>query len=207
MNIPILLGTCGLLLSGASFAAELRIHSSEGTTIVVTPDSPRTGYERDWVRRSEREIDPSTRKEVSVSRRTKVDGSIYQYSGSGGKSELVDYAKTYLGSPYKLGGNNPSGIDCSGFVKNVYGKFGIDLPRTARQQYTTGKDIDRGDLSTGDLIFFGRGRSRDPSHVGIFLKDDKFIHSSSRNKGGVRIDSLDDNFYRQSYMGGRKLVE
>ena len=213
-----------LSLSGPAFAAELKIHSSEGTTVVVTPDSPKTEHGRTWVRRSEREIDPSTRKEVTAaanpkpSRGTKGSGALrppYTTNspdgetspGGNGKKELIDYAKTYLGSPYKYGGNNPSGIDCSGFVKNVYDKFGVKLPRTARQQYTTGAGIDRGELSTGDLIFFGRGRSRDPSHVGIFLEDGKFIHSSARRNGGVRVDSLDDNFYRHTFMGGRKMVE
>lgn len=206
INMLTLLVIC-LSLSSLTSAAEFMVHSSEQTMVILTPDVPKTGYERNWVRRSEREIDPSTRKELTVSRKTKVDGTLHPPPDGSGKKELIDYAKSYLGSPYRYGGNNPSGIDCSGFVKNVYGKFGVKLPRTARQQYTTGKDIDRGDLSTGDLIFFGRGRSRDPSHVGIFLEDDKFIHSSARKNGGVRIDSLGDNFYRHSYLGGRKLVE
>ncbi len=123
------------------------------------------------------------------------------------KKQLIDYAKTYLGSPYKYGGNNLSGIDCSGFVKNVYDKFGVKLPRTARQQYMMGTSIDREELSTGDLIFFGRERIGNPSHVGIFLEDGRFIHSSARKNGGVRVDSLNDNLYRRTFMGGRKLVE
>ena len=200
-------------LSGLAFAAELKIHSSEGTTVIITPDSGETGDGRNWVRRSEREIDPSTRKEVKVSTTgmqpggSKASAAGRTFPGVHDKKELIDVAKTYLGSPYKYGGNTPQGIDCSGFVKNVYSEVGVKLPRTAREQFTTGTSTDRGELATGDLIFFGRGQKRDPSHVGIFLKDDKFIHSSARKGGGVRVDSLDDNFYRQTYKGARKLID
>ena len=206
-KILMVLAFC-LCLWELTFGAERKIYTSKPTAVIVAPDSLSPGYGQTdvpgWVRRSERETDPNIRaqrlyKTNFPDNETSLDLII--------KKQLIDYAKSYLGSPYRYGGNNPSGIDCSGFVKNVYGKFGVKLPRTARQQYTTGKDIDRGDLSTGDLIFFGRGRSRDPSHVGIFLEDDKFIHSSARKNGGVRIDSLGDNFYRHSYLGGRKLVE
>ena len=220
-----------LSLSGLTFAAELKINSREAAMVIVAPDNPKTRYGRadvpGWAGRSEREIAPDIRKQVELSSRgkapgfarTAVPGWVQQSKPeidpgirkeslvSEIKRELVDHAKTYLGSPYKYGGNGLSGIDCSGFVKNVYDKFGIKLPRTARQQYMMGTSIDREELSMGDLIFFRQGHSGDPSHVGIFLEDGKFIHSSARRNGGVRVDSLDDNLYRHGFVGGRKLVE
>ena len=220
-----------LSLSGLTFAAELKINSREAAMVIVAPDSPKTRYGRadvpGWAGRSEREIAPDIRKQVELSSRgkapgfarTAVPGWVQQSKPeidpgirkeslvSEIKRELVDHAKTYLGSPYKYGGNGLSGIDCSGFVKNVYDKFGVKLPRTAREQYMMGTGIDKEELSMGDLIFFRQGRSGNPSHVGIFLEDGKFIHSSARRNGGVRVDSLDDNLYRHTFMGGRKLVE
>ena len=219
-----------LSLSGLMFAAELKNNSREAAMMMITPDIPKTKYGRTdvpgWVQQSKPEIDPirkqaelSKRKQVAVYGRTDVPGwvrrsvpetdpNMHEESlVSEIKKELIDHAKTYLGSPYKYGGNGLSGIDCSGFVKNVYDKFGIKLPRTARQQYMMGTSIDREELSMGDLIFFRQGHSGDPSHVGIFLEDGKFIHSSARRNGGVRVDSLDDNLYRHGFVGGRKLVE
>jgi cell wall-associated NlpC family hydrolase len=122
------------------------------------------------------------------------------------KEDLIGLAKTYLGSPYKLGGNLPTGIDCSGFVKQVYSEFNVQLPRTARQQFLEGTRVDKDDLTTGDLIFFRTKKSNDPAHVGIFIDEDKFIHASTRNGGGVRIDSLADQYYSRAFMGASRLI-
>ena len=126
--------------------------------------------------------------------------------GSGNKGDLIGFAKTYLGSPYKLGGNLMTGIDCSGFVKQVFSEFNVNLPRTAREQYLEGTRIDKDDLATGDLVFFRNKKSDAPTHVGIFIDDGKFIHASTRNGGGVRIDSLADQYYSRTFMGASRLM-
>ena len=153
--------------------------------VTVSPDNPKTGHGRTdvpgWVR-PKREIDLNTRKKTAMAAnpelsriaktagngRTDVPGWVRrslpeiepdirkEFLVSEIKKELIDHARTYLGSPYKYGGNGFSGIDCSGFVKNVYDKFGVKLPRTARQQYMMGTNIDREELSMGDLIFSGK---------------------------------------------------
>ena len=123
------------------------------------------------------------------------------------KKELISLAMTYLGTPYKLGGNFSTGIDCSGFVKQVYSAFDVRLPRTAREQFYEGRRIDRDDLAAGDLIFFRSDKSNDPAHVGIFVDEDKFIHATTRNGGGVRIDSLTDNYYRRTFMGASRVMQ
>ncbi|OPY63944.1 MAG: Murein DD-endopeptidase MepS/Murein LD-carboxypeptidase precursor [Syntrophorhabdus sp. PtaU1.Bin002] len=123
------------------------------------------------------------------------------------KKDLMAVAKTYLGTPYKLGGDMTTGIDCSGFVKKVFSAFDVKLPRTAREQFTAGTKIDKEELTTGDLIFFRRKNSDDISHVGIFMEDDKFIHASTRNGGGVRIDSLGDSYYRQTFIGASRVLQ
>jgi len=123
------------------------------------------------------------------------------------KSDLISFAKTYLGSPYKLGGNLMTGIDCSGFVKQVFSEFNVSLPRTAREQFLEGRRIDKDDLAAGDLVFFRSKKSDAPTHVGIFIDDDKFIHASTRNGGGVRIDSLADQYYSRTFMGASRLIQ
>ncbi|HEY3278385.1 MAG TPA: C40 family peptidase [Syntrophorhabdaceae bacterium] len=126
---------------------------------------------------------------------------------SGDRKELIGVAKTYLGTPYKLGGNFSTGIDCSGFVKQVFSAFSVSLPRTARQQYHEGTRVDKDDLLAGDLVFFRSEKSADPAHVGIFIDQDRFIHATTRNGGGVRIDSLADNYYRRTFMGASRLLQ
>lgn len=122
------------------------------------------------------------------------------------RKELISVARTYLGSPYKLGGNHTTGIDCSGFVKQVFSAFDVKLPRTAREQFHAGTPIEKKDLAPGDLVFFRSPKSKEASHVGIFLEDDRFIHATTRNGGGVRIDSVSDGYYSQTFLGASRLV-
>ena len=133
-------------------------------------------------------------------------GSQSRQPWSQDKKDLIGFAKTYLGSPYKLGGNLTTGIDCSGFVKQVYSEFNVRLPRTAREQFLEGTKIDKDELTTGDLVFFRSRKSNAPGHVGIFIDDDKFIHASTRNGGGVRIDSLTDQYYSGTFIGASRLI-
>lgn len=139
------------------------------------------------------------------SRRSRI-GLLPGQPWSQNRSDLIGFAKTYLGTPYKLGGNLTTGIDCSGFVKQVYSEFNIQLPRTAREQFLEGTKIDKDDLAARDLVFFRSGKNSAPGHVGIFIDDDKFIHASTRNGGGVRIDSLADQFYSRNFMGASRLI-
>ncbi|PIP40499.1 hypothetical protein CO110_00115 [Candidatus Desantisbacteria bacterium CG_4_9_14_3_um_filter_40_11] len=118
--------------------------------------------------------------------------------------QIVTTAKRYLYLPYKSGGEiGDESTDCSGFVKRTLGYFGIKLPRSAREQFNMGVPVT--ELAEGDLVFFTTYASY-PSHVGIYIGDDKFIHSSSYRSGGVRIDSLESNYYHQRYIGARRVV-
>jgi peptidoglycan DL-endopeptidase LytE len=121
------------------------------------------------------------------------------------QQRLILFAKKLLNIPYKFGGNGLLGIDCSAYVKKVYGLVGIDLPRSARAQFTEGKPVDEGDLSSGDLVFF-RTYASFPSHVGIYLGNNLFIHASSRSKR-VTIDSLETPYYWKRFIGAKRLIE
>ena len=118
--------------------------------------------------------------------------------------KITLFAKKLLNIPYKFGGNSILGIDCSAYVKKVYGLLGVDLPRTAREQFNEGEAIDKEELSVGDLVFF-RTYASFPSHVGIYLGNNLFIHASSRGKK-VRVDNLETPFYVQRFIGAKRLL-
>ncbi|MGB9715956.1 MAG: LysM peptidoglycan-binding domain-containing protein [Thermodesulfovibrionales bacterium] len=125
-------------------------------------------------------------------------------SNMGIREKLILFAKKMMDIPYRFGGNSIFGIDCSGFVQKVYSMIGISLPRSARQQFEEGKPIDKADLSIGDLVFF-RTYAPFPSHVGIYLGDDLFIHASSIKKK-VTIDSLTTPFYLKRFIGAKRVI-
>ena len=114
-------------------------------------------------------------------------------------------AKKFLNIPYRFGGNSVRGIDCSAFVKKVYSLVDINLPRSAREQFLEGNSVDKEELSVGDLVFF-RTYAPFPSHVGIYLGNNLFIHASSRSKK-VTIDSLDTPYYFKRFMGAKRLLD
>ena len=125
--------------------------------------------------------------------------------GSGLSERLVHFAKRMLNIPYRFGGNSLLGIDCSAYVKKVYSLVGIDLPRSAREQFRQGTVVEKQDLSIGDLVFF-RTYASYPSHVGIYLGNNLFIHASSKKKK-VTIDSLEKPFYIKRFIGAKRLID
>lgn len=119
--------------------------------------------------------------------------------------EMLDTALSYLGVPYRFGGMSPrTGFDCSGLVNYVFRQaFGLSLPRSAREIARTGVAVARGELKPGDLVFFNtRGFSN--SHVGIYIGDSKFVHAPN-SRGRVRIDDMDNTYYRTRYNGARRI--
>lgn len=107
----------------------------------------------------------------------------------------------WYGTRYRFGGSTDRGIDCSAFMQVLAGyAFGWMLPRTAREQYVGMTSIARNDLKEGDFVFFNtRGGV---SHVGMYLQNDKFVHSSSSQ--GVSIGDLNDSYWSRRFIGGRR---
>ena len=112
-------------------------------------------------------------------------------------------SEEFLGLPYVYGGTTKAGFDCSGFVQYIYSQFGIKLNRTASSQANQGVAVSRKDLFPGDLVFFnGNG------HVGIYIGDNKFVHSCNR---GVVITYLGNDaevgtYYSDRYCGARRII-
>ncbi|MFQ3573060.1 MAG: LysM peptidoglycan-binding domain-containing protein [Thermodesulfovibrionales bacterium] len=121
------------------------------------------------------------------------------------RERVILFAKKLLHLPYTFGGTGAFGVDCSAFVQKVYNAVGINLPRSAREQFTKGEKIDKEDLSKGDLVFF-RTYASFPSHVGIYLGNNLFIHASTLNKR-VTIDSMDTPYYVKRYIGAKRLLK
>lgn len=120
------------------------------------------------------------------------------------KSPIIDYAMTLQGVPYRYGKESPDeGFDCSGFVKHVYGKYGVPLPRTARQMAAVLPPISRYHIQSGDLVFFNTS-AMPYSHVGIFIEDDRFIHAPSRRTGRVLVSSLNNRYWSKRFVGARR---
>jgi cell wall-associated NlpC family hydrolase len=116
---------------------------------------------------------------------------------------LLETALTFRGTPYRYGGSDPSGFDCSGFVQWVFARYGMALPREVRDQYRIGRDIDRDDVLPGDLVFF-ETVSRGASHVGIALGGGEFVHAPS-SRGVVRVERYDGAYWSSRWVGARRL--
>jgi len=118
--------------------------------------------------------------------------------------DTLSYALSLLGTAYRYGGTSPKeGFDCSGFVQYVYRRFGVGLPRIAREMAQQLPPVDSTEKQPGDLVFFNtNGRSF--SHVGIYLGADRFIHATSRTGKTVKISSLWDAYWRRRLNGLRR---
>ncbi|MBC7329877.1 LysM peptidoglycan-binding domain-containing protein [bacterium] len=141
----------------------------------------------------------STAKKTLTAKGTKTSSN----KGNGAPG-VVGTALAYQGTRYSYGGFSSRGFDCSGFVKYVYQKHGLNLPHNAAAQYRYGKPVSKSELQPGDLVFFRTGRSKRINHVGIYIGNGKFIHASSA-RGRVRIDSLNEGYYKSRYVGARRL--
>ena len=105
--------------------------------------------------------------------------------------------------PYRNGGSDPSGFDCSGFTQYVFAQHGIALPRETREQFRIGEKIGLKDIRIGDLVFF-QTVAKGPSHVGIVVDDDQFVHAPS-SAGVVRIEHLSLPYWSRRFIAARRL--
>lgn len=122
---------------------------------------------------------------------------------------VIEEAMRYIGTPYRWGGKSPSGFDCAGFTRYIYGHFGLQLAPSAAPQYKAGPKVARDELQRGDLVFFnGRGGGSAIGHVGIVTSvkgnSFEFIHAASN---GITITSSEDAYYVKRYVGACRVVD
>jgi cell wall-associated NlpC family hydrolase len=116
---------------------------------------------------------------------------------------LTGTALALRGSPYRDGGGDPSGFDCSGFTQYVFAQYGIALPRDVRAQYRVGKSITPEEVTAGDIVFFSTTEPG-PSHVAIAIGGDEFVHAPS-STGVVRVEHLSSSYWSPRFLGARRL--
>ncbi|MDI6853432.1 MAG: C40 family peptidase [Deltaproteobacteria bacterium] len=136
------------------------------------------------------------------------------------EATLSRVLQDFYGAPYKSGGTDPSGVDCSGLIQAVFQRAGVKLPRTVVQQYNTGQPVNLGDLRFGDVVFFNRfcqtkkydifvagilppAYVQEVCHNGIYIGEGRFVHASPR---GVFVSRLDAEVWRASFMGARRYL-
>lgn len=119
---------------------------------------------------------------------------------------LAIYAMSLYDTPYQYGGKSRvNGFDCSGFVQFVFqNSLGMQLPRTSAEMGRVGMPLEADQLKPGDLVFFNTTRSPN-SHVGIFIGENRFVHSPRSGKA-IMLTSLNDKYWRARYNGARRIT-
>ncbi len=119
-------------------------------------------------------------------------------------AQLNEQLGQWRGTPYRYGGINRAGVDCSGFVYLTFrDRFNLQLPRTTAAQTDIGTRIDKDELLPGDLVFFKTGGGENGLHVGIYDTDNQFIHASTSQ--GVVRSSLDNVYWRKAFWQARRI--
>lgn len=138
-----------------------------------------------------------------------IEPAVQQADVSG---NLIDYARKFLGRPYRRGGKTPAGFDCSGFTSYIFRNFDISLGASSSAQFQQGHPVKTCDVRPGDLLFFsGRGARNNVGHVGMAVEIESdgtiiFIHSAT--SGGIRYDRYPDGgYYSRRYMGARRMID
>ncbi|WP_054025879.1 C40 family peptidase [Bacillus sp. FJAT-28004] len=131
----------------------------------------------------------------------------FQAGSAFADSKFNGIVNDLIGTPYKSGGTSSNGFDCSGFTSYVFEKMGIDITRTSGSQAKEGTKVAKADLIPGDLVFFDTigGNNSAISHVGIYIGDGKFVHSSSSR--GVVTDKLNSEYYEGRYVTSRRIMD
>jgi len=109
----------------------------------------------------------------------------------------------FRGVPYRFGGADPAGFDCSGLVQYVFAQYGISVPRVVEQQWELGDKVKPKDIKPGDLLFFST-KGPGASHVAIAVDSERFVHAPN-SAGVVRVETLSSSYWESHYLGARRL--
>ena len=125
--------------------------------------------------------------------------------GLTGVDALVATALSLRGVPYRNGGADPNGFDCSGFTQYVFAQSGVALPRAVHEQFAIGVSVDGRNVVEGDLLFFS---TTEPgaSHVAIALGGGEFVHAPS-STGVVRVERLGSTYWAPRFLGARRVMQ
>jgi cell wall-associated NlpC family hydrolase len=188
------------------------LNKKNGWYKVITSNK-KQGWIAGYLVKIKKKIKPKKKKLASLASKEIKQKSIPVSSVEQDKSKISSFgekivktALRYKGSRYRWGGITSRGFDCSGFVLNVFRQYGINLPHSTKALYQKGVPVKAGELKPGDLVFFHTTRPG-ISHVGIYVGNGMFIHSSSLRSRGVRVDSLSNGYYKRRFIGARRIIK
>lgn len=122
---------------------------------------------------------------------------------TGEGERIAAAAELLVGSPYRFGGSGPREFDCSGLVFYLHRGIGVDVPRTAGEQFARARRLARDELQPGDLVFFRDGGA-DVTHVGVYVGDARFVHAPKSGRP-VSYAGLDEDYFSTNYAGAGRL--
>lgn len=135
---------------------------------------------------------------------TELDGG--EASATPLRKRIVEAALLQLGRPYRFGGNQPAGFDCSGLVQYAYSEAGLVVPRGAGDQLQTGKRVKLDDIQPGDLLFYHFGRRRTDVHVGLYVGDGRMIHAPTTGRE-VSLVRITEPQWTKRYVDAVKVLQ
>lgn len=123
--------------------------------------------------------------------------------------KIINYGKKYMGTPYQFGASTSTTryFDCSSFMKHIFKKYGVDLPRTSVQQSKVGRAVSKSNLKKGDLVFFSSGsraNGHNITHVAVYMGNGKILHTYG--KPGVTISDLNSGNWKRTYIKARRVL-
>ena len=120
-------------------------------------------------------------------------------------AKLLAFLESWYGTRYRMGGTDRSGVDCSAFVQHfMISMYNTTVPRTSGEQFIQSERISTSELQEGDLVFFRTQRRKQVSHVGVYLRNNKFAHASTSS--GVMISDLRETYYKTRFIGAGRYV-
>ena len=116
---------------------------------------------------------------------------------------VAEYALAFRGVPYRFGGSDPAGFDCSGLVHYVFLQYGINLPRIVEEQWQVGDKVNPSEIKAGDLLFFST-KGPGATHVAIAVDSGHFVHAPN-SSGVVRVEALSSTYWGSHYVGAKRI--
>lgn len=177
----------------------LNVYDYADGWIKVADDNGNTGYVKSDFISLKNGVKPSN---------TVAAPAAQSSSASAKASQIIAYAKQYIGTPYVYGGTSlASGVDCSGFTYSIFKNNGVTINRSSKEQYKNGTAVSsKSDLQPGDLVFFNTGGDSAISHVGMYIGNGQYIHSTDGGNRGVCISNLNEGYSANTYVGARRVL-
>ena len=192
---------CGKLIDGE----KVDIITKTGEWFEILYEDKSSFVHSDYILASRRKNNETEAKEEEPPKKTAPPQSL---EGREKAAEVVELAKSFLGTPYVWGGESPEeGFDCSGLVFYVYSQFDVDLYRVAADQRKNGTEVDLLSLMPGDIVlFWNRTYYSDINHVGIYVGNNSFIHAPQTGDV-VKITTLESGYYKNNLVAARRIFE